>query len=725
VTTLDAVAQDPGTLDAVARIENLSITFRRGGLAIQAVRGVSLEVRRGEILGLVGESGSGKSVLGMSLLGLLPTDPAPVTSGAVTVRGQDMLNGPAGLRRSVRRAHLGAVFQDPMTSLNPTMRVGRQVIEAAGSEEEAVRLLRAVGVPDAGRRMASFPHELSGGLRQRVMIAMAIAGHPALVIADEPTTALDVMVQAQVLALLRSLRDEIGCSFLMITHDLGVAAQVADRIAVMYGGRLAELGPTAAVLRAAAHPYSAALTRSRLSLSSHRDRPLATLPGEVPDPASPPPGCPFEPRCPLAFADCLDRPPDPAEVAAGHLSACLRPPGEVAAELHTASPGTAPSGTAPSGTAPSGTAPSGTAPSGIAPSGTAPPGIAPSGTAPPGIAPSGAGDPAAPPTASAPPAEADANANAGAGAETVAAARVNGAAKTFRVKAGRRRVGLQALRDVSLHVTEGESVAIVGESGSGKSTLLRVIAGLERPDRGQITLGPGAGPQMVFQDAGASLTPWLTVGALIGERLQGAGVGGSARRGRVEEALAHVGLPANVAGARAAQLSGGQRQRVALARATVVPPEVLLCDEPTSALDVSLAAVVLNLVTRLRRELGMAVLFVTHDLSVARLVADRIAVMYLGRVVELGPAEEVVARPRHPYTRALVQAVPDLGVTPSALPGEPASPLDPPPGCAFHPRCPVAQDSCADPEYLPRLTRVRGERQRTIACVHTEAAPWP
>jgi len=669
VTTLDAVAQDSGTLDSVARVENLSITFRRGALGIQAVRGVSLEVRRGEILGLVGESGSGKSVLGMSLLGLLPTDPAPVTSGAVTVQGQDMLNGSAELRRSVRRSHLGAVFQDPMTSLNPTMRVGRQVIEAAGSEDEAVRLLRAVGVPDAGRRMASYPHELSGGLRQRVMIAMAIAGHPALVVADEPTTALDVMVQAQVLALLRSLRDEIGCSFLMITHDLGVAAQVADRIAVMYGGRLAELGPTATVLREAAHPYSIALTRSRLSLSSRRDRPLATLPGEVPDPASPPPGCPFEPRCPLAFADCLERPPDPAEVAPAHLSACIRPPREVAAELNAAPPETA-----------------------------APPPAA-------GLA--------------APPPE------TGTEAEIVAAARVNGAVKTFRVRAGRRRAGLQALRDVSLHVTEGESVAIVGESGSGKSTLLRVIAGLERPDRGQITLGPGTRPQMVFQDAGASLTPWLTVGALIGERLKGAGVGGAACRGRVEEALAHVGLPGHVAGARAAQLSGGQRQRVALARATVIPPEVLLCDEPTSALDVSLAAVVLNLVTRLRRELGMAVLFVTHDLSVARVVADRIAVMYLGRVVELGPAEEVVAHPRHPYTRALVQAVPDLGITPSALPGEAASPLDPPPGCAFHPRCPVAEAACADPEFLPRLTRVRGQRDRTIACVHTEAAPWP
>jgi peptide/nickel transport system ATP-binding protein len=661
VTTLDTVTGQPDTTEAVARVADLSITFRRGALDIQAVRGVSLEIRRGEILGLVGESGSGKSVLGMSLLGLLPSDPAPATNGAVTVCGEDMLNGSAGLRRAVRRQHLGAVFQDPMTSLNPTMRVGRQVIEAAGSEDEAVRLLRAVGIPDAARRMASFPHELSGGLRQRVMIAMAIAGRPALVIADEPTTALDVMVQAQVLALLRSLRDEIGCSFLMITHDLGVAAQVADRIAVMYAGRLAELGPTASVLREAAHPYSAALTQSRLSLSSQRGRPLATLPGEVPDPASPPPGCPFQPRCALARDECSATPPEPVEVAPGHLSACILPPAEVAAAFGPPPP--APDINMPNEAVPE------------------------------------------------PPA---------AGAAAVAA-RVQGVAKTFRVKSGRRRVGLQALRDVSLHVAEGEAVGIVGESGSGKSTLLRVIAGLEHADRGDITLGPGAGPQMVFQDAGASLTPWLTVGALIGERLRHERLGAAQRRDRVAEALTHVGLPPHVAGARAAQLSGGQRQRVALARATVIPPEVLLCDEPTSALDVSLAAVVLNLVARLRRELGMAVLFVTHDLSVARVVADRIAVMYLGRIVELGPAEQVVAHPQHPYTKALVRAVPDLGVSPAALPGEPASPLDPPPGCAFSPRCPVAEASCADPDFLPRLIKLRGEHDRTVACIHAEA----
>jgi peptide/nickel transport system ATP-binding protein len=636
----------------VAETDRLSVTFRRGGRSIHAVRGVSLQIRPGEILGLVGESGSGKSVLGLSLLGLIPPESRAAVSGRALVRGHDMLNAPADLRRQVRREHLGAVFQDPMTSLNPTMRVGRQVAEAAGSDEEAARLLRVAGIPDAQRRMTSFPHQLSGGLRQRVMIAMAVAGSPALVVADEPTTALDVMVQAQVLALLRSLRDEVGCSVLMITHDLGVAAQVADRVAVMYAGRLAELGPAGAVLRSAAHPYSLALTRARLSVSAQRGRVLATLPGELPDPAQPPPGCPFEARCALATEECRVRPPDPAPVADDHLSACIRPPDEVtvgsaramAAETVTAA----------------------------------------------------AGPPAGQP-----------------------AVQVRDLVKTFRVPAGRH-ARLTALAGVDLEVAEGESVAIVGESGSGKSTLLRIIAGLEHADSGLVSLGPGARPQMVFQDAGASLTPWLTVGSMIAERLREAGLSRGERRARVAGALAHVGLPAEIASARAAQLSGGQRQRVALARATVVPPEVLLCDEPTSALDVSLAAGVLNLISRLRRELGMAVLFVTHDLSVARVVADRIAVMYLGRIVELADAAEIIARPRHPYTRALVSAVPDLDRPLLATPGEPASPLEVPAGCAFHPRCPIAEPACSDPALIPRLATVPAEPQRMAACIRLE-----
>jgi peptide/nickel transport system ATP-binding protein len=658
----------------VAQVDALSITFRRAGRSIHALRGVSLDIAPGEILGLVGESGSGKSVLAMSLLGLLPEEPKPLTAGRVLVRGDDMLTGSAQLRRQVRRAHLGAVFQDPMTSLNPTMRIGRQLVEAAGTREEAVRLLRAVGMPEPERRLASYPHELSGGQRQRVMVAMAVAGRPSLVIADEPTTALDVTVQAQVLALLRSLRDEIGCSVLLVTHDLGVAAGVADRVAVLYAGRLAEIGPTPRVLRSAAHPYSLGLLRSRVSLDSDRARPLATLAGEVPNPAAPPPGCAFEPRCALAAPACTTIPPEPVEVSPGHASACILPPEQV----RTA---------------------------GLGEAGSAP--LVPAQVTP-------ATEPDTEPAAGVTP-----------------AVRIRKLSKSFPIKAGwRRRVPLVALRDTDLEVARGEAVAIVGESGSGKTTLLRAIAGLDAADHGQITFGPGARPQMVFQDAGASLTPWLTVGELIGERLRGQGMPAAARRERVAAALARVGLPAEVAAAKARQLSGGQRQRVALARATVIPPEVLLCDEPTSALDVSLAASVINLVGQLRRDLGMAVLFVTHDLSVARIVADRIAVMYLGRIVEIGDAETVVNRPRHPYTRALVAAFPDFETatggpgaasgSPAAAGGEPASPLNPPPGCSFHPRCPVSEPACADPDLEPRLVAPVGAPDRRVACIRAE-----
>ena len=279
---------------AVAVVENLRVSFARGArLAppVAAVRGVSLSVGRGEIVGLVGESGSGKSVLGLSLLGLLPTDPAPEVEGAVVVHGVNMLNAPDSTRRDLRRRHLGAVFQDPMNSLNPTMRVGRQLGEVAGSESEAIRLLDSVGVPEPRRRLRAFPHELSGGLRQRVMIAMAVAGDPSLVVADEPTTALDVTVQAQILELLRHLCDETGCTFVLVTPDLGVAAEDADRIAVLYGGRLAELGTSTDVLTNAAHPYTVGLLRSRLTLESTRATPLRTLPGEPPDPRALPPGC--------------------------------------------------------------------------------------------------------------------------------------------------------------------------------------------------------------------------------------------------------------------------------------------------------------------------------------------------------------------------------------------------------------------------------------------------
>jgi peptide/nickel transport system ATP-binding protein len=650
-----AVAGVPPTADPVATVGDLRVTFRRNGRDVHALRGVSLSIAAGEILGLVGESGSGKSVLGFSVLGLLPA--AAHIEGAVRVSGADMVRGGAKALRKVRALDLGAVFQDPMSSLNPTMRIGKQVAEAAGSDAEALRLLTAVGIPEPKRRMRAYPHELSGGLRQRVMIAIAVAGDPELIIADEPTTALDVTVQAQVLRLLRRLRDEIGCSILLITHDLGVAAQISDRIAVLYAGRIAEIGPTAAVLQTPAHPYTHGLLRSRLTLDTHRDRRLAALAGTVPSPVTPLPGCAFAPRCALAAEDCSKTPPDPIAVAGDRVSACIFGLDKVAGEMGTKSTNT-----------------------------------------------------------SQPfPEQADHD-------EEPPSVVMRDVTKTFSVAKRwlSRSTGnhgkLQALRGVSLRVGHGESVALVGESGSGKSTLLRIIAGLEKPTWGSVQLAGEQRPQMVFQDAGASLTPWMSVGELIAERLRGSGVARAARRDAVAEVLELVGLSPDIAKSRAGQLSGGQRQRVSLARATVVPPSVLLCDEPTSALDVSLAASVLNLIRDLRRSLDMSVVFVTHDLSVARVVADRIAVMYLGRIVEIGPAEQVIGAPTHPYTRALVDSIPDLGRESRVLAGEPASPLSPPTGCPFHPRCPDAVDTCSDVKLDVRLEGTPGNPHQ-VACI--------
>jgi peptide/nickel transport system ATP-binding protein len=643
---------EPAAASPVVSVTDLHVSFVRGGQPVHALRGVSFEVMPGEIIGLVGESGSGKSVLGLTLLGLLPDRPRPTIAGRAVVCGTDMVQASREEGRLVRKQHLGAVFQDPMTSLNPTMRVGRQVEEAAGSSAEALRLLDAVGVPEAKRRMRAYPHELSGGLRQRVMIAMAVAGSPSLVIADEPTTALDVTVQAQILQLIGSLRDEFGTSFILVTHDLGVAAQVADRIAVLYGSRLAEVGDAEGVLQHPVHPYTTALLRSRLMLGCDRTRPIVTLPGEPPDPRAHPPGCPFGPRCDFHTERCDAGLPELETVAvppdATRQVACIHweESGRQTVDHAVAEPWR-------------------------------PVDLGVSGGPPPAVL-------------------------------------IHDVTKSFPIGSAFNRQSLRALRGVTLEVTKGESLALVGESGCGKSTLLRSIAGLQPIDGGSIEFGRGARPQMVFQDAGASLTPWLTIGELIGERLRSEPMTRAERAVRVSEALRQVGLPPEVAESKPLQLSGGQRQRAALARATVIPPDVLLCDEPTSALDVSLAATVLNLIGQLRRDLGVAVIFVTHDLAAARVVADRIAVMYLGRIVEIGESEEICAAPVHPYTQALLAAVPDLARRKVRLQGEPASPLDPPSGCEFHPRCPVALPSCAS-DPAPLLP-YGGPSRREVAC---------
>jgi peptide/nickel transport system ATP-binding protein len=626
------------------------VTFRSRAGAARALRGVSLDVVAGEVLAVVGESGSGKTVLGLSLLGLLPSDPGPLVEGQIRVAGVDVTDTGSAEVRVLRAAHLGAVFQDPMTSLNPTMTVGDQLCEVAEDRAHAARLLADVGVPEPAARLDAYPHELSGGQRQRVMIAMAVARRPSLIVLDEPTTALDVTVQAQVLDLLADLRRLTGSSMVFITHDLGVAAQIADRIAVMYAGRVVELGDAAQVLSAPGHPYTRALLRSRLALDSDRDRRIPQMAGELPPVWAEWSGCAYGPRCGSHVEACdravpaLDRRLDD-----GHLVACVNPVD------------------------------------------------------------------AGPPPAPLP------NATVGGvrGPDDIPL-RVLDLEVGFERRTGiRSRVTVQALRGISLDVGRGECVALVGESGCGKSTLLRAIAGLVARSGGEVLVGGEVRPQMVFQDAGASLTPWLTVGQLVEERLSAAGVGRAAREARVRETLELVGLPVSLLHAKPQRLSGGQRQRLAFARAVVIPPPLLLADEPTSALDVSLAAVVLNLVGSLRRELAMAVLFVTHDIAAARMVADRIAVMYLGRIVEQGPAAEVTSRPMHPYTEALVGAVPVLGRRSPRVLGEPASPVNPPAGCAYHPRCPVRIAGCD--EAVPGLRPAAADPRRLVACVHAEA----
>jgi peptide/nickel transport system ATP-binding protein len=675
----DAATAGASAETSVASLRDLRVSLRRHGARTDVIRGVDLDIRRGEILGLVGESGSGKSVLSLAMLGLLPASADPQVTGHISVNGVDMAGGSDSEKRRARRVDLGAVFQDPMTSLNPTMRIGEQVEEAAGSAVEAVRLMGAVGIPQPERRFPAYPHELSGGLRQRVMIAMAIAGGPKLVIADEPTTALDVTVQAQVLTVLRSLRDDVGCSILMITHDLGVAGQLADRIAVMYAGRLAEVGSAEDVLNRSRHPYTTGLLGSRLDLSTDRRSRLRTLPQESAPKEERDRGCAYHTRCPMASERCgedvpplvvagadTERPVDGVAASVPHASACFFAD-EASIRLTTFEEQPA----------------------------------------------------------------------AGLAHDVEPAASGRGAALAltelrceFPVRDERgRKATLSALRGVTLDIRAGESIALVGESGSGKSTLLRVVAGLQRSHTGAVE-GPARDRvQMVFQDAGASLTPWLRVEELLSERLAGRGRGRAARRRRVVEILDSVGLPESTMKAKPSELSGGQRQRVALARATIVAPEILLCDEPTSALDVSLAANVLNLIQKLRHELGMTVIFVTHDLSVARIIGDRIAVMYLGRLVEVGPADEVIADPKHPYTRALISAVPGSNSRLPEILGEPASPLAPPSGCAYHPRCPVARDDCSSTlsgiqlvPISPRPASSGSGGERSVACVHRGVA---
>jgi peptide/nickel transport system ATP-binding protein len=575
----------------ILQVRDLDVTLHRDGRAIHALRGVSLEIRPREIVALVGESGSGKSTLGLAIQGLLPRESDPIVTGSVLVDGQEMVGAPAGAALRVRRFDVRSIFQDPMSSLNPTMRVGKQVVEVSRDGQSAVQWLERVGVPDARERVRAFPHQLSGGQQQRAMIAMAMTAQPRLIIADEPTTALDVTVQAQILELFRQLRDEHQSGFLFVTHDLAVASAIADRIMVLYAGRVVETGEVASVHERPAHPYTAALLSARFGLDADKSKQLPTLKGDAAQVAlAESTGCPFAPRCLLQIPECVAAVPPLAPVRQHTgAAACIRSEIVTAGLWERAAGGWPHRGES----------------------------------------------------------------------EAQVLLELENIEKRFvsrGILSGKHVV--HALRGVSMKVHDGESLALVGESGSGKSTLLRIIAGLVKPDAGAVRRHKPDRPQMVYQDAAASLTPWLTVEELVSERLRAEGASRAQRRARTAAALEAVNLPASLASARPRELSGGQRQRVAIARAIVVPPRLLLCDEPVSAMDVSLAAAILNLLATLRLQLGMAMLFVTHDLAAARFVADRIIVLRSGEVVEAASSESVINAPSDPYTRELIASMP-------------------------------------------------------------------
>jgi len=645
--------------EPLLQVSDLRTWFFTDAGVVRAVDGVSFTLNRGETLGIVGESGSGKSVAAKSIMNLLE-EPARIVAGSIRFRGREITALSEAQLREIRGAEIAMVFQDPMTSLNPVLRISRQLIETMTAHDRftpdaartrAASLLGRMGIAGPERVLDSWPHQFSGGMRQRVMLAMGFSNEPSLILADEPTTALDVTIQAQILDLLRGLNADLGTAVILISHDLGVIASICSRVLVMYAGEVVEEGHPQDLLTDPRHPYTWALLHAAPRLEGEAgDRRLATIEGQPPDARAWPAGCRFRARCPFAIDACAQH-PALLPIAPGRSARCwvtqggtpLHPPRprattEVVATIHAA---------------------------------------------------------VATPLLD-----------------------VQGLVKHFELPRENflehHRV-LRAVDGVDLSVFPGETVGLVGESGCGKSTLARLVMRLEEPTGGRIVFDgqdishaaqSAIRPlrrrmQMIFQDPYASLNPRMTVGEILAGplRLHGLAHGAAEARERVGELLNLVGLPPDAAGRFPHEFSGGQRQRISIARALAVEPVFVVGDEPISALDVNIQAQIINLMIGLQERLNLTYLFIAHDLAVVRHISDRIVVLYLGRVVETAPAAELFRRPLHPYTASLISAVPSLDAARSrqriVLSGEVPSALNPPSGCHFRTRCPAAAARCA------------------------------
>ncbi len=658
-------------MKTLLEIDHLQTLLYTGNTPVRAVDGISLQISTGETFALLGESGCGKSMTALSIMRLLP-DAGEIVAGHIKMDGKDLLRLPESEMRRIRGKRISMIFQEPMLSLNPVLTIAEQIGEVLeqhfhlshqAMQARIQQLLEQVGIPDAARRMHEYPFQFSGGMKQRAMIAMALAGEPELLIADEPTTALDVTIQAQVLDLMRQIQQRNHMAILLITHDLGVVAEMAQRVAVMYAGEIVEQAPRDDFFSHPAHPYSRQLFAS-LPAKQKRDQALTVIQGNVPSLSQRFKGCRFVDRCNQALSHCHDTIPQWHALSDRHQVRCHLFTQDAQTSAHSL------------------------------------------------------------------------NNNAtgktkNAAATTFAASdlpllQVSDLKVHFPVRKGlfKRVVGhVKAVDGVSFQIAAGKTLALVGESGCGKTTIGKSILQLIKPTAGSVRFKQQelvslkraqlqqirSQFQIIFQDPYSSLNPRMRIIEILREGMDALGVAkishvtsdqpvSYTRENEIDALLQRVGLPAEVKWRYPHEFSGGQRQRIAIARALAVNPDLLICDEPTSALDLSVQAQILNLLKSLQNNLGLAFLFITHNIAVVEYLADEIAVMYLGRIVERGHIDEVLGSPKHPYTQALLSAVPQIQADADRqiihLKGDLPSPIAPPQGCHFHPRCPHAMPIC-------------------------------